>query len=302
MRNKVLATVVTFNRKELLDECIVALKMSELDCDILIVDNASTDGTEQSVAVHVDNSKIYYKNTGQNLGGAGGFNFALRQGVELGYDYIWIMDDDTIVHPDSLSKLMKAADKLGDKFGFLSSHVAFTDGEVCLMNVPGLEEKFWYEGLNYDVNLIRINRATFVSTLIPTEIIKEKGLPIKDFFIWSDDTEYTRRISANYPCYYVTDSVVTHKMAVNAGVNKNQFIQEDTQRVYRFFYSFRNTMYLRRKAGIFSAFKYTIKLSWIFLSVLLTSKKLKGKKLALVLKGFWAGIFFNPSIEYVQKD
>ena len=294
MNKKVLATVVTFNRKKLLVECIEALKHSQFACDILIVDNASTDGTKEEIFNYVDNECIYYLNTGANLGGAGGFNFALKEGVKMGYEYIWIMDDDTIVHKDSLLELMNATEKLNGNFGFLSSYVQFTDGTPCLMNVPGLDEIKWYEGLQDGNNLIKINRATFVSSLVPAKVIKEKGLPIKEFFIWSDDTEYTKRISRDLPSYFVPKSIVTHKMNSNTNTYLSQYVNEDTDRVNRFFFTFRNTFYLRKKTGIFATIKYTGKLGYIFFRVLLQSKKFKLKKLHILLKGFIAGIFFNP--------
>ena len=73
-KKDVVAIVVTYNRLTLLRECLDALLKN--DCDILVVDNASTDGTKEAVKQeYVD--KVIYKNTGKNIGGAGGFNFGL---------------------------------------------------------------------------------------------------------------------------------------------------------------------------------------------------------------------------------
>ena len=72
--NKIVALVVTYNRKQLLKENIEALlNQNNNEFDILIVDNASTDGTEELVK-SFENNRIIYENTGANLGGAGGFN------------------------------------------------------------------------------------------------------------------------------------------------------------------------------------------------------------------------------------
>ena len=90
---KVVAVVVTYNRKELLKECIEALIKQEYnDCEILIVDNASTDGTKDYINQYIKENKIIYKNTGSNLGGAGGFNYGMKEACKLGCDYIWNMD------------------------------------------------------------------------------------------------------------------------------------------------------------------------------------------------------------------
>ena len=72
------------------------------------------------------------------------------------------------------------------------------------------------------------------------------GLPIKEYFIWGDDKEYTLRLSASYPCYHVKDSVVIHKMAINAGSN---IVIDAIARVPRYFYAFRNDLCTAKRRG-----------------------------------------------------
>ena len=80
------AVVVTYNRKELLEQCIKRiLNQHDFFCDVLVVDNASTDGTAQWVQ-RIQDSRVHYRNTGANLGGAGGFHFGLQWAVKAGYD------------------------------------------------------------------------------------------------------------------------------------------------------------------------------------------------------------------------
>lgn len=98
MNNKVAVVVVTYNRKKLLQKNIKALLAQTYKniLDILVIDNASTDSTKESIQQYINNKDIIYINTGRNLGGAGGFNFGMRKAAELNYKYMWIMDDDTI--------------------------------------------------------------------------------------------------------------------------------------------------------------------------------------------------------------
>ena len=101
---KVAIIVVTFNRKLLLRQCIEALLKSNYDnFDLFVIDNNSTDGTENDLAEFWLNDKINYLNTGENLGGAGGFHFGIKNCDIKKYDFLWLMDDDTIVLPDTLS-------------------------------------------------------------------------------------------------------------------------------------------------------------------------------------------------------
>ncbi len=102
--NEVATVVVTYNRKELLRECIEALLKSDAPSDIFIIDNNSTDGTKEYIADIVkDNDNVIYKHLKRNVGGAGGFSAGMNYVVKRGYKYVWIMDDDTIVKPDTLA-------------------------------------------------------------------------------------------------------------------------------------------------------------------------------------------------------
>ena len=69
------------------------------------------------------------------------------------------------------------------------------------------------------------------------------GLPIKEFFIWGDDVEYTRRIALREPSYLVEDSQVLHDTKNNVGSN----IVYDDERIDRYRYAYRNEMYIARR-------------------------------------------------------
>ena len=195
---KIAAVIVTFNRKELLFQCIDCLENQTVGKpDILVIDNASTDGTGEDLVQLVRSGRINYFNTGENLGGAGGFSFGIERAAELGYEYIWLMDDDTMAHPDTLEKLLEADRGLSGNYGFLSSTALWTDGSKCLMNV---QKKDVFSHLGGEEKPIeKIGVATFVSLFLPTRIVKEVGLPVREFFIWTDDVEYTDRISSEFP-------------------------------------------------------------------------------------------------------
>ena len=105
---RIAAAVVTYNRKELLAECVGALLEQTYPVDILIIDNASTDGTRQELEELICQGKVQYINTGANLGGAGGFHVAVKEALIRKYDYICLMDDDTIPEKDALSALVHA--------------------------------------------------------------------------------------------------------------------------------------------------------------------------------------------------
>ncbi|MGT2926492.1 glycosyltransferase family 2 protein [Streptococcus cuniculipharyngis] len=302
MKNNVLALVVTYNRKELLLECVNALLAQETNCDILIVDNKSTDGTEEALAPYLAAGQIDYINTGENLGGAGGFNFALKEGASRDYDYFWLMDDDTIAHPDTLTEFVKAAQALDNKFGYLSSFAKFTDGAPCRMNLQDVADSGWYAGLPSYPSLVKIKRATFVSFFIKKEVVIEYGLPIKEFFIWADDSEYSLRIAKHLPAYLVGTSQITHKMQVNAGTTWRVLLKEDSDRVGRYFYNVRNRFYIKKQDGLWPATVYFFKQIALSFLLLFAAKSYRFKKFKIVWQGLLAGLTFNPPVEYVAAE
>ena len=84
------AVVVTYNRKELLARCIACLRGQQgAGCDILVVDNASTDGTAELLKT-LAGPDLQSLNPGRNLGGAGGFALGVEAAVEAGYETVWL--------------------------------------------------------------------------------------------------------------------------------------------------------------------------------------------------------------------
>ena len=63
MEKRIVAIIVTYNRCELLLEALDALKKCIGNCDIFVIDNASTDGTKDKVTPYIDQKMIFYFNT-----------------------------------------------------------------------------------------------------------------------------------------------------------------------------------------------------------------------------------------------
>lgn len=299
MKYKIAAIVVTYNRPALLKQCVDALQKQSIPCDILLVDNNSTDDTKKwtaEIAKKTDN--ILYRNTGANIGGAGGFNFGMRWAVETGYEFVWLMDDDCLPFENSLQELLDAHEKLDGKYGWLSSAVLWKDGTVCMMNRQKLEENFYEQIDLIRYGLVRVKQATFASLFLPAETIKQVGLPIKEFFIWGDDIEYTRRIAVRcgFPSFLVGKSQVLHMSDSNCG---SSIATDGIERIERYNYAFRNENYLYRKEGIKGISYYIAKCGWNIIKVLRFAKDSKLKRCYIILSNMIKGIFFNPKIEKI---
>jgi len=241
--NNVSAVVVTYNKKDYLRATINALLNQTAQLSIVIVDNNSDDGTAQMISNEFDNESIYYFNTGSNLGGAGGFNYGLKKAYELGFDYYWLMDDDAEPKNDALESILKSIDYLGNEFGFICSNVRWIDNSACRMNIPQLTVNWLNEDDLVLKGLIPVDIATFVGFFVPKKVVEEVGLPIKDFFIWSDDANYSIRISKRYPCFLCLDSRIIHHMKMNSAAD---IVNDNSGREKRYYYAFRNRLYNAR--------------------------------------------------------
>ncbi|BAZ98393.1 MULTISPECIES: glycosyltransferase [Methanothermobacter] len=144
---KICAVVVTYNRKDLLVECLEALRRQTGPLDaIYIIDNASTDGTPHLLMEggYIDNPdgsvknlpdhhggslKIVYVRLNENTGGAGGFYEGVKRAFHDGYDWIWLMDDDVEPEEYTLEKLLRASERIPEDISAVAP-VRFFQGSL----------------------------------------------------------------------------------------------------------------------------------------------------------------------------
>lgn len=258
--DKVIAVVVTYNRKNLLIECLESILAQSKEVDkIVLINNASTDGTVELLEEkgYLNNHKIDLVNMKENTGGSGGFYEGMRQSLSLPCDWVWVMDDDTIPDEYCLEELLNAKEKTDSQASFYASTVFGPEGEP--MNVPHISGRKaengyaeWYRFLENSV--VEISDATFVSLLINKKAIEKCGLPCKDYFLWGDDYEYTMRIIKNYgKAYFVGKSKVCHKRygATNLDVRK----EKAEGRIKLYYYFYRN--------GLINRKLYSSKVDWL---------------------------------------
>ena len=260
--NRYVDIIVTYNRKKLLNENIKALiEQTFKEHDILIIDNASTDGTDEMVkSLSLNNQRIKYYNTNKNLGGAGGFAFGLEVAIKNGYEFAWIMDDDSIPEKNALESLIKKGNDIDNKFSFLASLVYWTDNQLFNMNIPEYNYKkkmdIQFE-LIRDYKLVPIETCSFVGCFIKLQCAEKVGLPISEFFIYGDDVEYTSRLKKIAPAFLDLDSTIIHKAPSNKGAD---IVTAEKERIERFYYQSRNGMYIAKKnKAVFKRIKTVLK-------------------------------------------
>lgn len=297
--NSVAILVVTYNRKELLLENIKAiLGQTYSDFDLYIIDNASTDGTQEVINNTIKDKNIRYFNTGSNLGGAGGFAFGLKLILPQKYNYCWIMDDDTIPDSNALAELVFSAKKINNEFSFFASKVDWIDGSLCKMNSVVIQYEIIKEHLNEcRFGLLPIKNCSFVGCFINVSVARKVGLPIKEFFIYGDDSEYTLRLSENKQGYFCVGSTIVHKIPNNYRIG---IAEAPVDRLNRYSYEYRNRIYIYKNRNKYGIFRITYIYIKECLKVIFRSKNYKLKRICIICFGYFKGMRFKPTIDYID--
>ncbi len=285
------AVIVTYNRSEKLARVLSSLTAQSLPPEVIyVVDNASTDDT----ASVVEQSSARYIRLPENVGGAGGFSVGVKQAYNDGADYIWLSDDDAYPEENAMEMLVNALNTFENtenrKPPFACSLVKWTDGSHCEMNTPGAVWD-WPRFYKPEAPVFLVSSCSFVSCLIPRWAVAQHGLPIRDYFIWYDDAEYTQRLSRSHPGLFVPDSVVIHDIPENQGVNYG-FVTPDN--LWKFRFGARNETSARlRMMGWAGVAEFWIR----------THRQMKSRPWSLrfaIYRALLSGLWFRPKIESVS--
>jgi rhamnopyranosyl-N-acetylglucosaminyl-diphospho-decaprenol beta-1,3/1,4-galactofuranosyltransferase len=234
---RVFAVVVTYNRRELLLESLAAAAaQSRLPDAVIVVDNASTDGSAAAVREQFPSAAL--AELPENTGGAGGFACGVALALAGAADLIWLMDDDTVPEPTALAEMLAARTGYpGRAPTLVASRVVWTDGRAHPMNTP--RAKPFASGAERRAaaaaGCVPIRTASFVSVLVDAGVCRRRGLPKADYFLWNDDFEFTARLLRGNVGLLCPASVVVHKTRV--------FGATDADPGPRFFYEVRNKIW-----------------------------------------------------------
>lgn len=198
--------MVTFNRLELLQRLLERLDAVDGLDEVIVIDNASTDGTSQWLA-GLDGAEgvstgsttggavpVIARTLLRNSGGAGGFHDGLELAIERGADLVWLMDDDGLPDPDCLALLLKQTDL--DFWGPLVVDEGNPGRLVFPIRLPG-RSKVVHQLADVEAaatdGLIKDIVIPFNGVLVTRDLVERIGYPRAEYFIWGDDHEYRLR-------------------------------------------------------------------------------------------------------------
>jgi rhamnopyranosyl-N-acetylglucosaminyl-diphospho-decaprenol beta-1,3/1,4-galactofuranosyltransferase len=220
MPDTVQAVVVTYNRKALLLECLAGIAGQRRPVEgVLVVDNASTDGTREALEESglADRIRLDYLRLARNGGGAEGFHYGVREALASGADWLWLMDDDCEPGPATLADLFATPRAADPEAAVLAPIVRAPGGELLPLN-RGWTRSSWFRapltGLRPEHERMReveVDHVSLVGPLVRTRIAALEDPPRRDFFIWYDDLEWMSRLRRHGRLWLIPGAAIVHK-------------------------------------------------------------------------------------------
>ena len=223
--------LVNWNGRDDTLECIRSLLQSSYEeFRILLVDNASSDRTVEAVRREFPDVQVI--ETGENLGYTGGNNVGMRHALAAGANYVFLLNNDTTIHPDALSRLVACAESnpragiVGPRQYFYSRPLTIAgtgsviDWDAATIYHSRREELDEAEEAARDAMPTRVDYMDGCAVCVRREFLEKVGLLDERFHLGGyEDAEWSRRgLAAGYEEWNVPSAYVWHKVSAAAGV------------------------------------------------------------------------------------
>jgi GT2 family glycosyltransferase len=222
----VAVVVLTWNGREDTLACLASLeRLPDKPEHVVVVDNASTDGTAEAVSERFPEVELV--RSPENRGFAGGNNLGIARALELGADHVLILNNDAEAEPGAIQALVDAA---------LARPEAGSIGAKILFAEP--PDLVWFAGADYDprrgyngrqrgyrepddgrwAGVQETDRACGAAMLVPRAVLERVGAFDESLFLYAEDVEWSLRAArAGFRHYVVGESVVRHHVSAAAG-------------------------------------------------------------------------------------
>jgi GT2 family glycosyltransferase len=234
--SSVAVIIPAYNGELVLRDCIESLlQQTRRVSRIYVVDNASTDGTEQLIRDCYAH-QVKYTRLDENIGPTGGFATGMKLAISDGHDWLWLMDQDAQAEPGSIEKLLQGA--CTDE-RILAAAPAKCDSAGCVWVGEN------HDGIGIPLEQYRattpfdIDETMWSGLLLRACAIRQAGLPLVQLFGWWCDGEYCCRLRRNGRVVLVPQARICH--------HRTGAVHMDFSTYWKHYYYQRNSMYLYRR-------------------------------------------------------
>jgi GT2 family glycosyltransferase len=241
-----LAIICNWNKARDLDRTLTTLR----DCgaepgalDVLVVDNASTDGSVEMVRERHPWARVHVNP--ENLGGTGGFNAGMRIALEEGYKFFWLMDNDIVIHQGAFAALRRTMDS-DRRIGLVGCRVQYLENPEVTQEVGGRVdwqtgrlEQFDKDATNPEPHVNQVDFASACSLFARSGAARAVGIWDPAYFITFDDVDWGVRMNrGGWRVVADSEAVVEHA---------SFFARRPKQGLVTCYYSVRNALYFQRR-------------------------------------------------------
>jgi len=216
---KVTIIILNWNGKEDTIECLESLKhITYLNHEILLVDNGSTDGSVEYFRERYPGMEII--ENGVNLGFAEGNNVGIRRAMDEGADYVLMLNNDTVVDPVFLEKLLKVAESektigvVGPKVYYydIKNKIQSAGVKLCWNKGKGNMSR-WNKIDNGQFDeIVEVDYVSGCGLLAKSGVFKKIGYLNSEYFAYWEETDWcVRAHKAGYKVLYVPKAKIWHK-------------------------------------------------------------------------------------------
>ena len=203
----ILVVIVTFNAIGWLERCLDSVASSEEKADLTVIDNGSTDGTLEELRRRAEAGELTLITPGENLGFGAGNNLGLRLALEKGYRFVYLLNQDTWLMPDTLGKLKNA---FGGRFGILSPMQMQGDGKA----LDYYFSKHCKKALEAGGNVVEVPFVMAAHWMISRDALLKTGLFSPAFKHYGEDENYIDRLHCHgLECGVVKSAAAVHDRA-----------------------------------------------------------------------------------------
>lgn len=282
---KVAVILVNYNGLVDTEECLESLRQNTyLNTQVIVVDNASTD--DLLVALSPKFPTVKFIQSEKNLGFTGGNNLGLRYALELGCEYFFLLNNDTVIDTEAIKELVNYFE-CNPSVGVAQGKIYFYDMPTLFWNL-GADVRFngaWMRSIagkiedigQYDADQ-EIDCASGCMLFASRAVLEKIGLLDDRFFFQAEDVDFSLRAKkAGFKVHYVASAKIWHKV----GSSGNNRIQG--------YFTGRNRLLLIRKHAptIQKPICVVVHLAW---SIIIVFNLLLRKRKYGAIQGYWLGI------------
>jgi GT2 family glycosyltransferase len=221
---KVAIVILNWNGKEETIECLESVSKIDYPLfEIVVVDNGSTDGSADAIRELFGDIAIIANE--ENLGYTGGNNVGIRHALTEGFDYVCILNNDTVVDRNFLRLLVDAAEA-DPKVGIVGPTIYYFDKPNTIWSAGGRID--WSRGLpslrgldETDEGQYRetteVDYVTGSAMLVRLTMANDIGLLDPRFFMYFEEVDWcVRATGAGFKILHVPTARVWHRISVEA--------------------------------------------------------------------------------------